>query len=85
MPFTSGQLIFALSFVIVFAIFLVLAYRKDIKLHRKNYKGRDMGTRIFCEFYNFSIYRKRVAKKLTVFLPTPQKCAVSQHFTVIHR
>lgn len=37
--FTTGQLIFAGFFVIVFSILLVRAYRKDRKLHKKNYKG----------------------------------------------
>ncbi len=37
--FSNGQIIFAILFAIAFIIFLVYAYRKDIKLHRKYYKG----------------------------------------------
>ncbi len=37
--FSTGQLIFALLFVVVFAVIIVSTYRKDKKLHRKNYKG----------------------------------------------
>ncbi len=37
--FSTGQLIFAIIFVIAFSIFMVVSYRKDIKLHQKNYKG----------------------------------------------
>jgi len=37
--FGNGQIIFAILFAIAFIIFLVYAYRKDIKLHRKYYKG----------------------------------------------
>ncbi|HNQ27122.1 MAG TPA: hypothetical protein PKL92_04310 [Aquaticitalea sp.] len=37
--FTKGQLIFALLFIIVFAAALIYTYRKDIKLHRKHYRG----------------------------------------------
>lgn len=37
--FTTGQLIFALFFVLAFTILIILAYRKDKKLHLKNYKG----------------------------------------------
>lgn len=37
--FTTGQLIFALFFVLAFTTLIILAYRKDKKLHLKNYKG----------------------------------------------
>ncbi len=37
--FSTGQLIFALLFVVVFAVIIVSTYRKDKKFHRKNYKG----------------------------------------------
>ena len=36
--FTSGQKIFAILFVIVFALVMVWTYRKDLKLHRVHYK-----------------------------------------------
>ncbi|TMM53165.1 hypothetical protein FEE95_19030 [Maribacter algarum] len=37
--FSSGQLIFAAFFVIVFAVIIVFTYQKDKKLHLSNYKG----------------------------------------------
>ncbi len=37
--FSQGQLIFAVFFVIAFIILMIFSYRKDIKLHRKYYKG----------------------------------------------
>ncbi len=37
--FSTGQLIFALLFFIGFVIFVTFSYRKDRKLHRKEYKG----------------------------------------------
>ena len=37
--FSSGQLIFAACFVIAFIALMIYSYRKDIKLHRKYYKG----------------------------------------------
>nr|WP_246865787.1 hypothetical protein [Croceivirga thetidis] len=37
--FSTGQLIFALLFVIAFVLIIVFAYKKDTKLHQKNYKG----------------------------------------------
>jgi amino acid permease len=37
--FTTGQLIFAICFVIAFVIIMVYAYRRDKKLHKKHYRG----------------------------------------------
>lgn len=37
--FSKGQLIFAGLFAIVFAMVIFLSYKRDKKLHLKNYKG----------------------------------------------
>lgn len=37
--FSTGQLIFAIIFAIAFIIIIVFSYRKDIKQHKKYYKG----------------------------------------------
>ncbi|WP_027124522.1 hypothetical protein [Gelidibacter mesophilus] len=37
--FTNGQLIFGILFAVVFAVIIIYSYRKDLKLHRKYYKG----------------------------------------------
>lgn len=37
--FTTGQIIFAVLFAIAFIITIILSYKKDKKLHAKNYKG----------------------------------------------
>lgn len=37
--FSQGQLFFAGSFLLVFIIILIISYRKDLKLHKKYYKG----------------------------------------------
>ena len=37
--FTKGQLIFAALFVVIFTITMVWSYRKDIKIHKKQYKN----------------------------------------------
>ena len=37
--FSTGQLIFAALFVIVFVAIIIFTYRKDKTLHKKNYKG----------------------------------------------
>ena len=37
--FSTGQLIFAIIFAVVFIVIIVFSYRKDIKQHKKYYKG----------------------------------------------
>lgn len=37
--FSKGQLVFALVFAISFTIIVIIAYKKDAKLHKKYYKG----------------------------------------------
>nr|WP_276978524.1 hypothetical protein [Flavobacterium filum] len=37
--FTTGQLLFALFFVVVFVLTMIYVYRKDLNLHRLHYKG----------------------------------------------
>ncbi|TDS57572.1 hypothetical protein C8P70_11572 [Myroides indicus] len=38
--FTSGQIQFAIFFVVIFTIVIAIMYRKDINLHRLHYKNR---------------------------------------------
>jgi len=37
--FSKGQLIFGLIFAIVFILFMIWSYRKDVKLHQIYYKN----------------------------------------------
>ena len=37
--FTTGQLVFGLLFFIAFSTVIAFQYRKDLKLHKKYYKG----------------------------------------------
>lgn len=37
--FSTGQWIFAAIFFVTFVVVIIYSYRKDIKLHRKYYKG----------------------------------------------
>ncbi|MDT0559190.1 hypothetical protein RM697_11045 [Ichthyenterobacterium sp. W332] len=37
--FTQGQITFGILFAIVFIGIMIYAYRKDLNLHRKYYKG----------------------------------------------
>ncbi|MDC8006229.1 hypothetical protein POV27_19405 [Aureisphaera galaxeae] len=36
---STGQLIFAICFVVAFVAIMIMSYRKDKKLHKKQYKG----------------------------------------------
>lgn len=37
--FSQGQLFFAGFFVVAFVIIITISYRKDLKLHKKYYRG----------------------------------------------
>ncbi len=37
--FSTGQLIFAAAFIVVFITLITISYRKDKKMHKKNYSG----------------------------------------------
>ena len=36
---STGQIIFAICFFVVFVIIMMISYRKDKKLHEKQFKG----------------------------------------------
>lgn len=37
--FSTGQIVFAIVFAVAFIIIITYTYKKDFKLHQKNYKG----------------------------------------------
>ena len=37
--FSNGQIVFGILFAITFIVILIFAYRKDVKIHRRFYKG----------------------------------------------
>ncbi|MBE15214.1 MAG: hypothetical protein ABNH00_07785 [Dokdonia sp.] len=37
--FSTGQWIFVVFFIVAFITLLLIAYRKDARLHKKQYKG----------------------------------------------
>jgi hypothetical protein len=37
--FSTGQLVFAVAFIIVFVTVLIFVYKKDVAIHKKYYKG----------------------------------------------
>jgi len=48
--FTTGQIYFAILFVIVFSAAMIYTYRKDLRLHKTYYKGSSL---IFIGFLGF--------------------------------
>lgn len=60
--FTQGQLLFAAFFVVVFIIAMIYSYRKDLKLHRKFYKGSYMILLGFFVFIGFLFFIKGYLK-----------------------
>jgi len=60
--FSQGQLIFAAFFVVVFIIAMIYSYRKDIKLHRKFYKGSYIILLGFFVFIGFLFFIKGYLK-----------------------
>ena len=54
--FTTGQIIFAGLFFVAFVVVIFFSYRKDLKLHRKYYKGTLyilLGFIIFIALFSF--------------------------------
>ncbi len=60
--FSTGQLIFAILFIIVFSLVIVLMYKKDKKLHSKNYKGVKWVGIFFVIFLLILFYIKYLLK-----------------------
>jgi hypothetical protein len=56
--FTEGQIIFALSFIIIFSIIIFLSYKKDIKFLNKTYKGVIWVLIGFIVFFILLVYLK---------------------------
>ena len=60
--FSGGQLIFAISFIIVFTIVIIYMYRKDLKLHKIYYKGSSLVLLAFLCFIGILFIIKFVLK-----------------------
>ena len=60
--FSTGQLIFALLFSIVFISVLIYTYRKDLKLHKQHYKGTLWVLLAFLGFIGFIVAIKVLFK-----------------------
>lgn len=53
--FSSGQLVFALIFLITFIVLLFISYKKDLKLHKQYYKG-SLWILFFFIFFIFMLF-----------------------------
>lgn len=51
--FSKGQIVFLILFVIAFIIVLFFAYKKDLKLHKRYYKGTIWVLLAFIAFIAF--------------------------------
>ncbi|MEO8933442.1 MAG: hypothetical protein ABI295_03975 [Xanthomarina sp.] len=57
--FSKGQWVFGILFAIVFIIAIFYTYRRDLKLHRKYYKGSVWILVAFISFILFIVAVKR--------------------------
>ena len=48
--FTKGQWVFGILFAVAFITTLIYTYRKDLKLHKKYYKGSVWVLVVFISF-----------------------------------
>ena len=61
--FSTGQWIFVIFFVIAFIILMLLAYRRDARLHKKQYKGSKWVLVGFLAFIGLLFVIKIVLKR----------------------
>ncbi|MDC3110055.1 hypothetical protein OA490_03720 [Flavobacteriales bacterium] len=58
--FTSGQLVFAIFFVITFTIIIIYTYRKDLKFLKNTYKGVHWVLIGFIVFFSLLLVLKKL-------------------------
>jgi len=61
--FSTGQLLFILFFVIAFIAIMIFSYRKDAKLHKREYKGSKWVLIGFISFVVILFAIKTILKK----------------------
>ncbi len=60
--FSTGQVIFAIVFILLFTMILIFSYRKDKELHAKNYRGVKWVGIVFVIFVIFLFAIKYILK-----------------------
>ena len=58
--FTKGQLIFAIFFVIIFTIAIIISYKKDLKFLKNTYKGVRWVLIGFIIFFSLLVILKKL-------------------------
>tara|TARA_B100000989_G_scaffold189028_1_gene142327 strand:+ start:411 stop:599 length:189 start_codon:yes stop_codon:yes gene_type:complete len=58
--FSSGQLIFAIFFIVTFTIIIVYNYRKDLKFLKNTYKGVHWVLIGFVVFFSLLLVLKKI-------------------------
>lgn len=53
MEFTTGRIIFVIFFICSFVALMIFSYRKDLKIHRKHYKG---SLKVLLSFIGFVLF-----------------------------
>lgn len=61
--FTTGQLAFAAFFVVIFIAAMIYVYRKDLKLHKKYYRGSYKVLLVFLAFIALLFFIKIYLKE----------------------
>ncbi|AXG75061.1 hypothetical protein DVK85_12805 [Flavobacterium arcticum] len=61
--FTTGQWSFAAFFIIIFVTAMIYVYRKDLKLHKKYYKGNYKVLLVFLGFIALLFFIKIYLKE----------------------
>ncbi len=61
--FSTGQVIFAVLFAVSFIAIIFLSYKKDKKLHSKNYKGVKWVVLLFIIFIAILFFLKYFLNK----------------------
>ena len=60
--FSTGPVIFAIVFILLFTLILIFSYRKDKDLHAKNYRGVKWVGIVFVIFVIFLFAIKYILK-----------------------
>jgi uncharacterized membrane protein len=61
--FSTGQIIFALAFILVFVFVTVRMYRKDRKWQRQHYKGAGWVLVLFIAFISLLLFLKYILRE----------------------
>ncbi len=61
--FTTGQWAFAAFFVVIFIAAMIYVYRRDLKLHKKYYKGTYKVLLVFLAFIALLFFIKIYLKE----------------------